>query len=640
MLDLLYHHHSSKRYFLRDICNSDKPRYKPIAEQPNLITEQQKRCMDALTIDLQQSHKCRQTTIIDTLDLDINHHHRGREKSIEQAFTFKEYMEYALYDAKIGYYTTRPGIGTDFRTQPMRHSPYYGMWLCEVLFQLWVKMLDDDSLAINEPFQLIEPGAGTGILARDILMHAKNNTTPKNSLRNLFYKNLFYLIIEISPELVAKQKKSLSNCEEKYAIMNGDIRHLNKEITNKLSGKGIILSNELPDAFSMHKVRWKDDKFQVSIVYPALKPSLKPTEKNIVADRFIRRFMFKNTNQQPKGTLLSKQLYRHLTRNMTLDEIYKYYYWEEVWVDGGEIAEIRSFAPEHIDFISGMIDNREYPLNTDLRLFQKKTSELITTGYKVTIDYQEDNTTILKTKGAFRCYPGGFPHDLKVFPGTNDITADVNASTLAAEGIATGWKPVFFGIEKMLLGVAKHQELEYLEKVRMAFHVVIEKKGGKYSENSLPIIGSPLTYRELYVHKRDVLAKIFQDVLYQDPYAISMVAHNIYSALLELKTPSECHFGSKEKKILKRIYHSFSPLEKDLKKAMKLVFKRFLGKNSLLLIARDYKTLKAVDFNRIAPIFDQTKTSDKTDYLAYLIIKQLFQMLFYFQNHPAMLPYC
>ncbi len=639
MLDLLFSSYQEKHYFIRDICNGVKYQYEyRSSERLQLSPHQNKRCLDILSIDLNSDKTPSHYSLIDTLDLDISQYKRGRAKAISQAFTFKEYMEFSLYDSKVGYYTTNQGLGRDFQTKPMRHSPHYGMWAGELIFQLWMKMIDDNSLVINEPFHIIEGGAGTGIFARDIINYAASKNTGKDSLRKRFYDNLFYLILEISPELVEKQKKTLFKCDSKYAIYHGDIRHLEKEVTDKLSAKGFFLSNELPDAFSMHKVRRMDNKLQVSIVFPVLKQKLRANQTIVDCDLFIRHFLFPQKSSQPKDYLLSKDLYQRLSKHLSLNEIHKRFDWEELWINGQEIEEIRRFIHTHTPFFGKMVKNREYPLNTDLRHFQKSTSNLIEAGYKVTIDYQENNHTIINAKDSFRCYPGGVKHDFKILPGTYDITADVNASSLAEEGMQVGWKPVFFGTERMLLALGNHETIDQLARVRMNFKVVIEKKGGQEAENSLPIISLPLTYRDLLLNQCDLLPKIFKDVIDKDEFTISMVAHNLYAALLDLKDPVRRKFDRKDHKSLKRINDSISPLSKDLKKAIKLVFKSFLGKNSLLLVAKDYENLSQLELKRMAFVFNRSKTKDSVDYLAFLIIRQVLQMFYYFRHHPPMLP--
>ncbi|MEM1282904.1 MAG: SAM-dependent methyltransferase, partial [Chlamydiota bacterium] len=632
MLNLLFPSYEGKRYIIRDVCSGTRKRYKyNESVNSHLSLQQHKKCLDALSIDIEtkQTPVSNAPKITDRLDLDLYQHRRGRVKTISHAFTFKEYMELSLYDSKIGYYTTNPGIGKDFRTKPMLHSPYYGMWISELLFQWWVKMIDDHSIHISDPFQIIEGGGGTGIFARDIINYAATRCEKEESLRTKFYDNLFYLIIEISPELVEKQKENLSKWENKCSIICGDIRNLNKYTTEKLASNGFFISNELPDAFSMYKVRRKDSKLQTSIVFPVLNDLSLTNEKIKKFDELVRQFLPLREGTQPKGHFLSKDLYRELSKNLSQDQIRKGFSWKELWINAKKIDEIRKFIPSHTSFIGKMKNNREYALNTDLHFFQKTTSKLIKVGYKITIDYQEDNKTIINDKNPFRCYPGGINHHFRIMPGTNDMTADVNASSLAEEGIRAGWKPLFFGTEKVLLGIGSYDTIKNLAKKRMNFKVVIENKKGKNPENSVPFCSQPLTYRDLFLKKCDILPKIFRGVLGTGEHNIAMIAHNLYSALIELQLDETKKTGIREKEALEQLYNRIQPIESNMKKAIKLAFKSFLGKKSLFLTAKEYDSLNGFNLKNIAFIFNQTKTSDEEDYLAFLLIRQILQMYFY-----------
>ena len=73
--------------------------------------------------------------------------------------TFVEYMARALYGP--GGYYTRSGAGVDYYTSPQVH-PAFGALLAVQLFQFW-RLLERP-----DPFFVIEPGAGDGLLGRDI----------------------------------------------------------------------------------------------------------------------------------------------------------------------------------------------------------------------------------------------------------------------------------------------------------------------------------------------------------------------------------------------------------------------------------------------------------------------------------------
>ena len=79
--------------------------------------------------------------------------------------TFADFMDAALYDPQDGYYTTHAAIGfdgADFLTSP-ELGPAFGRALSRAAIDCWS--------GIGKPAQwdLVEAGAGRGILMRDLL---------------------------------------------------------------------------------------------------------------------------------------------------------------------------------------------------------------------------------------------------------------------------------------------------------------------------------------------------------------------------------------------------------------------------------------------------------------------------------------
>ena len=80
------------------------------------------------------------------------------------AITFADYMEAALYDPEDGYYTTRASIGFDGDYVTSADlGPAFGKSLARGVSDLWSHM--------GRPavWDLVEAGAGRGILMRDLL---------------------------------------------------------------------------------------------------------------------------------------------------------------------------------------------------------------------------------------------------------------------------------------------------------------------------------------------------------------------------------------------------------------------------------------------------------------------------------------
>src|SRR5260370_332755 len=84
--------------------------------------------------------------------------------------SFRDFMEMALYYPGQGYYAApRDKIGEtgDFYTSPYL-TDIFGEMIAGQLEEMW-RLLD------RRPFTIVECGAGTGLLCRDILRHLKQN---------------------------------------------------------------------------------------------------------------------------------------------------------------------------------------------------------------------------------------------------------------------------------------------------------------------------------------------------------------------------------------------------------------------------------------------------------------------------------
>ncbi len=82
----------------------------------------------------------------------------------EGPIPFERFMELALYSPLGGYYRSASPIGAagDYFTSPTAH-PLFGTLLAAQLFQMW------EAMGRPVPFIVLEPGAGSGVMARDIL---------------------------------------------------------------------------------------------------------------------------------------------------------------------------------------------------------------------------------------------------------------------------------------------------------------------------------------------------------------------------------------------------------------------------------------------------------------------------------------
>src|ERR1700761_5693703 len=99
--------------------------------------------------------------------------------------SFRDFMEMALYYPGEGYYTStceRVGEGGDFYTSPYL-THLFGEMIAGQLEEMWRNM-------DCQPFTIVEYGAGTGLLCRDILVRLREN--------HAMFRELQYVIIEKS----------------------------------------------------------------------------------------------------------------------------------------------------------------------------------------------------------------------------------------------------------------------------------------------------------------------------------------------------------------------------------------------------------------------------------------------------------
>ncbi|MEB3191554.1 MAG: class I SAM-dependent methyltransferase [Snowella sp.] len=162
----------------------------------------------------------------------------------QQRLTFADYMDWLLYDPNYGYYATgQVGIGQkgDFFTASSLGSDF-GELLAEQFREMWLNLAQPTS------FNLVEMGAGTGILAQDILSYYQNNYPD-------FFESLQFIIIEKSFHLQSLQKKNLENFQ-------GKVNWQEWENIAENSLVGCFFSNELVDAFPVHLVTVSEGKLK------------------------------------------------------------------------------------------------------------------------------------------------------------------------------------------------------------------------------------------------------------------------------------------------------------------------------------------------------------------------------------------
>lgn len=172
--------------------------------------------------------------------------------------SFHEFMQRVLYEPGLGYYTseeTEIGREGDFYTSPHAHR-IFGAMLGRQAIECW------EYMGRPEVFDILEFGGGRGWLCRDMLDYIREME---------IYSCIRYTLFELNPEMASRQRELLSAHE-------GKVRW-SQRILEVKPVKGLILSNELIDAFPVHLVEFNGGTWQevyVGLEAEALKETLLP----------------------------------------------------------------------------------------------------------------------------------------------------------------------------------------------------------------------------------------------------------------------------------------------------------------------------------------------------------------------------
>ena len=163
-----------------------------------------------------------------------------RSEILEQGgiIPFVRFMELALYCPNLGYYETKAdsvGRRGDFFTS-VSVGEIFGQLLA-FQFSAWLEDLNSQ----NSTPKILEAGAHDGRLAKDIL-------TWLQSHRPTLFEQLEYLIVEPSTRRQQWQRQTLNAFNVSW------LSDVNASTLQPFSG--IIFSNELLDAFPVHRFGW------------------------------------------------------------------------------------------------------------------------------------------------------------------------------------------------------------------------------------------------------------------------------------------------------------------------------------------------------------------------------------------------
>jgi SAM-dependent MidA family methyltransferase len=323
----------------------------------------------------------------------------------EGPISFKTFMDMALYYPGLGYYASpeiRIGRKGDFYTSPHLHS-VFGAMLGRQFEEMWEIM--------EEPpdFYAVEIGAGSGYLCKDILGYLKNKK---------IFNSLNYIIVELNPAMIEKQKELLSNPPSRPPLIKWGERGLLDEKVKWVSSlrelhniKGCIFFNELVDAFPVHLIE-TENEIRISQTDENKYPSPTPLPQGEGARGRVKEIY---VTYDSKGFIEIKQ-------DISSIDIINYFKYFSINIPCVYRAEV----------------------NLKIKDWLKEISEVLSTGFLLTIDYgytAKEYYHEERTKGTLLCY---YKHQVNENPyeniGEQDITAHVNFSSLKKWGDEFGLK--------------------------------------------------------------------------------------------------------------------------------------------------------------------------------------------------------
>jgi SAM-dependent MidA family methyltransferase len=328
--------------------------------------------------------------------------------------TFAEYMEACLYHPQHGYYSTHADESRRDYITSVDVTPIFGRLLVVQFQQMWELMRRPRS------FTLVEGGTGSGQLAKQILAAASDSGAE-------FYSALHYVAIERS---AARRAAQIQNLQREVA--SG--RFSSAAGLPAQAFEGCIFSNELLDAFPVHRVVQEGGKLRE--IYVALGDSgfceeIGPPSSNAIA---------------------------------------AYFDWQEITLREGQQAEANLAACNWIQEVASRLRR----------------------GFVLTVDYGQEARQLYDERhqqGTLLAYSNHrVSEDFYREPGTQDLTAHLNFTALDRCAVRAGLTPCGFTSQtNFLLALARHNTFAALEDpaatenqktaARRAFNTLIHPEG-------------------------------------------------------------------------------------------------------------------------------------------------------------------
>ena len=398
----------------------------------------------------------------------------GTEGAVKDYFfSFRDYQDLMLFHPKFGYYSSGSAsfVG-DWSTYPVVLAPYFGQMIAEQIFRMWSGMRQAGTLAAQEPFTIAEFGAGDGALAESILdyIDGQSKTASDKRWRD-FAGQAVYACYDRSPALSVAQRERNRRFGKRFEARVGDASDPTTRIAPG-SLKGVVLSNEMLDNFSVHKVILSPGgSAEVAFVVPWLAPVVwreigervpADLKKLVAGDNQAIQTRF-GSGGNGTNIYLSRAAFVAVLEWLaaspdfpTKDGAIGF---NEIYLPATAVPELaehlRRYArPYAYELAKGGKGFVTY-VGLGWATFIQGAGRILKAGYAITIDYGAnwDGLTTFGPYGKLRTYgPGSSiqkPDPYRQLT-RNDITTDVNFSYLAQEGQLAGLRPVYYGYQRAL----------------------------------------------------------------------------------------------------------------------------------------------------------------------------------------------
>jgi len=164
---------------------------------------------------------------------------------------FSQFMEWCLYHPSRGYYSserTRIGKEGDYYTSVCVHA-LFGHLIAKQLVQM-------SGILGGETFDVIEMGGERGFLCGDIFDWSQRNAPS-------FYRCLRFYLIERTPHALKEQRERLAKWEKEGKVSWHPLEDFE---AGEGRWEGCFLSNELIDAFPVHRITLDHGRIRESYI--------------------------------------------------------------------------------------------------------------------------------------------------------------------------------------------------------------------------------------------------------------------------------------------------------------------------------------------------------------------------------------